>query len=146
MVGFTGSVASIKDFNLLTLLKQNFPAAEIKAVYSKTGYHFRNSTARKNEVKKFIEGEGLDPSAADLKGVEVLTDEDEWKWDKRGDPVLSIDLVKWADLLLIAPLSANSLAKIANGMSDNLLVKKSFSLNHPSIHNFCFFGFFRPNW
>lgn len=35
--------------------------------------------------------------------------------------MLHIELRKWADLLLIAPLSANSLAKIANGMADNLL-------------------------
>lgn len=38
-----------------------------------------------------------------------------------GDPVLHIELRKWADLLVIAPLTANSLAKLANGMADNLL-------------------------
>lgn len=39
----------------------------------------------------------------------------------RGDPVLHIELRKWADICLIAPLSANTLAKIANGLADNLL-------------------------
>lgn len=34
-------------------------------------------------------------------------------WDKRGDPVLHIELGKWADLMVIAPLDANSLAKMA---------------------------------
>jgi phosphopantothenoylcysteine synthetase/decarboxylase len=32
-------------------------------------------------------------------------------------------LRRWADLIVIAPLSANTLAKLANGMSDNLLVR-----------------------
>ena len=38
-----------------------------------------------------------------------------------GDPVLHIELRKWADVMLVAPLSANTLAKLANGVSDNLL-------------------------
>ena len=33
--------------------------------------------------------------------------------------MLHIDLRKWADLLVIAPLSANSLAKMAQGLCDN---------------------------
>ena len=33
-----------------------------------------------------------------------------------------IQLRKWADAMLIAPLSANTLAKISNGQCDNLLV------------------------
>ena len=46
----------------------------------------------------------------------------EWRaWKTVGDPVLHIDLRRWADVLLIAPLSANTLAKLANGMCDNLL-------------------------
>ena len=41
-------------------------------------------------------------------------DEDEWRaWRRLGDPVMHIELRRWADLLLLAPLSANSLAKLA---------------------------------
>lgn len=36
-----------------------------------------------------------------------------------------IKLRKWATLMIIAPLSANSLAKIANGFCDNLLVNNN---------------------
>jgi hypothetical protein len=38
-----------------------------------------------------------------------------------GDPVLHIELRAWADVLVIAPCSANTLAKCAGGLCDNLL-------------------------
>ena len=41
--------------------------------------------------------------------------------DQRTDDVLHIELRRWADLLLIAPLDANTLAKLASGLSDNCL-------------------------
>src|SRR5436189_194001 len=40
---------------------------------------------------------------------------------RRDDPVLHIELRRWADLFLIAPLDANTLAKLASGLADNCL-------------------------
>uniref|UniRef100_A0A915D790 Flavoprotein domain-containing protein n=1 Tax=Ditylenchus dipsaci TaxID=166011 RepID=A0A915D790_9BILA len=52
----------------------------------------------------------------------VYDDKDEWNmWKQRGDPVLHIELRKWADILLVAPLDANSMAKVAHGICDNLV-------------------------
>lgn len=48
-------------------------------------------------------------------------DEDEWSYYETENKVLHIDLVKWADVFLIAPCTANTLSKIANGICDNLL-------------------------
>ena len=49
-------------------------------------------------------------------------DEEEWReWKVVGDPVMHIELRRWADCLVIAPLSANTLAKAAQGLCDNLL-------------------------
>ncbi|KAL8273479.1 hypothetical protein Esti_002545 [Eimeria stiedai] len=46
----------------------------------------------------------------------------EWlAWRQRGDPVMHIELRRWADLFVIAPLSANTLAKLAAGLCDDLL-------------------------
>lgn len=60
---------------------------------------------------------------SEVEGVPVYTDEDEYSvWAGRGDPVLHIRLRDWADYFLVAPLSANSLAKMANGLCDNLVV------------------------
>uniref|UniRef100_A0A8C8WGA8 Phosphopantothenoylcysteine decarboxylase n=1 Tax=Panthera leo TaxID=9689 RepID=A0A8C8WGA8_PANLE len=42
-------------------------------------------------------------------------------WKGRSDPVLHIDLRRWADLMLVAPLDANTLGKVASGICDNLL-------------------------
>jgi phosphopantothenoylcysteine decarboxylase len=48
--------------------------------------------------------------------------DDEWKgWQRLGDPVLHIELRNWADVLLVAPLSAHTLAKFANGLCDDTL-------------------------
>ena len=61
-------------------------------------------------------------AVGDFKSIpDLYTDEDEWKWYKIGDPILHIDLRDWADILVVAPLTANTLAKIANGFSDNLV-------------------------
>jgi phosphopantothenoylcysteine decarboxylase len=38
-----------------------------------------------------------------------------------GDPVLHIQLRDWADIALVAPLSAHTLAKIAGGLCDDTL-------------------------
>lgn len=44
---------------------------------------------------------------------------------KLGDPILHIELRSWADIVLVAPCSANTLAKIAGGQCDNLAVRQS---------------------
>ncbi|EEB09815.1 Phosphopantothenoylcysteine decarboxylase, putative [Pediculus humanus corporis] len=74
----------------------------------------------------------------DVGNVDVLTDDNEWKsWKNRGDPVLHIELTKWADLFVIAPLDANTLGKLANGLCDNLLtcVARAWNMNKPFL--FC---------
>ena len=49
-------------------------------------------------------------------------DKDEWEsWTQRSDPVLHVELQKVANVLLIAPLSANTMGKFANGLADNLI-------------------------
>ncbi len=95
----TGSVATIKAQELVESIGQ---FAEVQTVVTKAGEHF-------------IKTQDLN--------VKYYREEDEWEaWQKRGDKVLHIELRKWADILVIAPLDANTLAKIANGITDNLLV------------------------
>jgi len=59
-----------------------------------------------------------------MKGVDgIYTDSDEWSipWT-RGAKILHIELRRWADIMIIAPLSANTLSKMAVGLCDNLLL------------------------
>ncbi|CAL5222125.1 g4443 [Coccomyxa viridis] len=66
----------------------------------------------------------------------VKGDEEEWReWKEVGDPVLHIELRRWADCLVIAPLSANTLAKCAQGLCDNLLtcVFRAWDFSRPLL-------------
>jgi phosphopantothenoylcysteine decarboxylase len=100
LLGVTGSVAAIKTVPLLHELRG--AGHEVRIVATKAATYF------------------FDP--APIRDV-VSLDADEWPGERyrRDDPVLHIELRRWADLLLIAPLDANTLAKLANGLSDNCL-------------------------
>jgi len=100
----TGSVASVKAPLIVSALLEH-SNVKVQVVSSKSSVHFFDR--HKLET--------------DNPGVKVWVDEDEWKgWSKIGDPILHIELRRWADVVLIAPCSANTLSKIAHGTCDNL--------------------------
>ncbi|CAF1683732.1 unnamed protein product, partial [Adineta ricciae] len=110
LLGVTGSVAAIKIQELV----QNFHSNNIDTIVIPT-----------EVAKHFL---GLEDSwcshgsVNEIKSPCYFEDKDEWStWKTRGDPVLHIVLRDWADVLLIAPLDANTLAKISVGICDNLL-------------------------
>ncbi|XP_070506370.1 phosphopantothenoylcysteine decarboxylase-like [Chironomus tepperi] len=117
LIGCTGSVAAIKLPNIISELKSKDPSVNIRVVLT-------------NKAQQFVSKEDI--------AAEVFLDEHEWSmWKKRGDPVLHIDLVKWADIFVIAPLDANTLGKISSGICDNLLtcVARAWDLEKPLV--FC---------
>ena len=66
----------------------------------------------------------------------MFTDEDhERTWNGSVASQLHIDLREWADMLLVAPLSANTLARLAAGVADNLLtsVARAWSFEHALV-------------
>ncbi|TXT10820.1 hypothetical protein VHUM_02325 [Vanrija humicola] len=102
----TGSVASVKIPLIVEALKKD-PNVDVQVVATRPSLHFYDRAAV----------EASNP------GVRVWTDEDEWSdWKKIGDPILHIELRRWADLVVVAPTSADILAKIAGGLSDNLVL------------------------
>lgn len=60
-------------------------------------------------------------TAETLSKIKRYHDENENSWLRAGDPIVHLDLRHWADIFIIAPMSANTLGKIANGICDNLL-------------------------
>ncbi len=66
----------------------------------------------------------------DCKWRQFLTDEHEWEAYRNKKTVLHIDLIKWADIFIVAPCTANTLAKMANGISDNLLTSCALAWNY----------------
>ncbi|KAK4873372.1 hypothetical protein RN001_015401 [Aquatica leii] len=122
LIGCSGSVATIKLPVLVKSLRElqpnTFKDIQIIVVTTERAKHFFN--------------------VEELVGTKLYDDSDEWNaWQQRGDPVLHIDLGKWADVFVIAPLDANTLAKIANGMCDNLLtcVARAWDVSKPLL--FC---------
>ncbi|KAI4976388.1 hypothetical protein ZWY2020_049995 [Hordeum vulgare] len=100
LLAASGSVAAIKFESLCRIFSE---WAEVRAVVTKSALHFVDRSSLPSDVV-------------------LYTDDDEWStWTKIGDEVLHIELRKWADIMVIAPLSANTLAKIAGGLCDNLL-------------------------
>jgi phosphopantothenoylcysteine decarboxylase/phosphopantothenate--cysteine ligase len=100
LLGITGGIAAYKSAELVRLLiKAEF---EVRVVMTKS-------------AREFVQP--LTYQA--LSGHRVYTD----TFDGEADSAMDhIELARWADLMLVAPASSNSLAKLANGYADNLLL------------------------
>lgn len=115
LLGVTGSVAAIRAPALFEELRG--AGFQVKIVATQAALYFFDPVA--------IAAKDSKPRQRDRDVV--ILDEDEWPGQSEGrhyrrdDLVLHIELRRWADLLLIAPLDANTLAKLANGLSDNCL-------------------------
>ncbi|XP_039482602.1 phosphopantothenoylcysteine decarboxylase [Drosophila santomea] len=119
MIAATGSVATIKLAQLIRELSDE-----------RLPFKFHLKVLITESAKHFFELEQIPEN------VPIYHNRDEWiTWNKRGDPVLHIDLGKWADLLVIAPLSANSLSKMATGICDNIVmcVVRAWDLQKPLL-------------
>ncbi|QIW97410.1 hypothetical protein AMS68_002928 [Peltaster fructicola] len=108
----TGSVATIKIPNIVQALATHSDLS-IRIIFTRSARQFLQSQADEQPSIEAI---------AKYKNVDsIYFDEDEWSrpW-VRGDNILHIELRRWADLMVVVPLSANSLAKLALGLSNDL--------------------------
>jgi len=136
LLGVTGSVAGLKGPEIAVRLSRDLQV-DVGVVLTRGGDNFW-AKAKDYDAVSWSEWEklisentnthcfqsisGREESYVRDKVVFLRYPDDEWKeWNLIGDPVLHIDLRNWADILLIAPLSAHSLSKLATGLCDDTL-------------------------
>lgn len=127
LLGVTGSVAAVRTPELYAELIRAGHA--VKVVATSAALYFFDAIEL-----NFPASRTRDPET-------IILDEDEWPGKtsgqryRRDDPVLHIELRRWADLFLIAPLDANTLAKLANGLADNCLtcVWRAWDTSRPVV-------------
>lgn len=136
LIGITSSVACIKIPELVAKLKNQLPNANICLISTKNVLNFINI----NDLNELpLLEDRLNFILAkdnDQKRVISFNDDDEWlSWSKRDDPVLHIELRKWAHIYLICPLDANTLAKLSHGLCDNLVtcVARAWDFSRPIV-------------
>src|ERR1700743_2343560 len=109
LLGVTGSIAAYKSLLLVRLLIRE--GATVRVIQTPAARDFVTplslSTLSKNQVLS-------DLSTADT-------------WANH------VELGRWADMLVIAPLSCNTLAKMAQGLCDNLLMATWLSAVCPVV-------------
>lgn len=111
LLGVTGGIAAYKAAFLVRLLVKK--GANVKVVMTEAAKEFVTpltlSTLSKNEVFSSFTNE----------------ENDNAQWNNH------VELALWADLFVIAPATANTLSKMANGASDNLLLACYLSAKCP---------------
>jgi phosphopantothenoylcysteine decarboxylase / phosphopantothenate---cysteine ligase len=109
LLGVSGSIAAYKSALLTRLLVKE--GAEVKVIMTNAAKDFITpltlSTLSKNPV------------------LSSFTSGQNGEWNNH------VELGLWADAMIIAPTSANTLAKCANGMADNLLIATYLSAKCP---------------
>ena len=99
ILGVSGSIAAYKSPDIVRRLQDQ--GAEVKVIVTEGGREFVSErslqTISKNKVHHNL-------------------------WDKDAELAMGhIELAKWADVIIIAPASANTIAKLCHGRADDLL-------------------------
>ena len=109
LLGISGSIAAYKTIILTRLFKK--AGAEVKVLLTPAAKDFVSpltlSTLSKNPV------------------LSDIFKEEQWE--------NHVMLGRWADMMIIAPLSCNTLSKMANGLCDNLLMAVYLSATCPVV-------------
>ena len=111
VLGVTGGIAAYKAAELLRLLSKQ--GAEVQVAMSEGATHFVTPTTFQA-----------------LSGKPVFTDQ----WDARMPNAMAhIDLSRQADLILVAPASADFLARTVHGLADDLLATMVLARDCPML-------------
>ena len=109
VLGITGSIAAYKACTLIRLLIK--AGAEVQVVITPAGKEFITPLTLSTLTGKPV--------------VSEFFDRREGSWHSH------VDLGQWADLMLVAPASASTIAKMAHGVADNMLITTYLSMKAP---------------
>ncbi|KYK53972.1 hypothetical protein DCS_05921 [Drechmeria coniospora] len=114
LLAASGSVATIKIVQIIEGLGRH-ENLSIRLVLTRSAEHFLGGQSPEQPTLASIRG------MANVDGV--YTDAAEWTrpWT-RGAAILHIEMRRWADVMMICPLSANTMAKMVAGLCDSLLL------------------------
>ena len=110
LLGVSGGIAAYKVLDLCS--KLNKKGANLKIIMTKSACEFINPLS--------FETMGRCKVYKDL-------------FEGHHEEVRHIELAKWADIMLIAPASANTIAKMANGIADNFLLSSYLAFDKKVI-------------
>jgi phosphopantothenoylcysteine decarboxylase / phosphopantothenate---cysteine ligase len=111
LIAIGGGIAAYKVCSVISTLFQQ--GVEVRVVMTESAQQFITST-----------------TVSTLARHPAYTDKDFWQATARP---LHIELGEWADLLLIAPLTANTLGKLTHGLADNLLTNTVLASTCPVL-------------
>lgn len=109
LLGISGSIAAYKSVHLIRLLIKQ--GAEVQVVLTSAAKNFVSPLVLSTLSKKEVQSDFFEENI----------------WANH------VQLGRWADVMLIAPLSCNTLAKMAHGHCDNLLLSIYLSATCPVI-------------
>ena len=109
LLGITGSIAAYKIPLLVRLLKKD--GADVRVVMTPSAKDFVTPLTLSTLSANPVISHGFDEKTG--------------KWDSH------VELGLWADLFVIAPATANTMAKMANGIADNYLLTVCLSAKCP---------------
>jgi phosphopantothenoylcysteine decarboxylase len=117
LVGITGSSSAKVSHKLVDKLVEEGHA--VIAVVTEWGKKLQESEVERERIVSAVSTRMECPK---LKNAQMVYDDksehDSWMCHGK---VLHVDLARWADVMVIAPCTSNTLAKIICGISDNLL-------------------------
>src|SRR5512133_3563112 len=111
ILGVTGAIAAYKAADLASKLTQQ--GAQVDVIFT-------------SGAEKFI----TPLTFQSVTGRKAFTDADLWGGQAH---VLHVGMGHSADLLVIAPCTANTLARLAHGLADNLLVITALAMRGPVL-------------
>lgn len=109
VLGITGSIAAYKACSLIRGFIRK--GAEVQVVITEAGKEFITPLTLSTLTHKPV--------------ISEFFDRRDGSWHSH------VDLGLWADLMLIAPATASTLGKMANGIADNMLITTYLSMKAP---------------